>query len=130
METMIAFAVLAITFLGLIQLMSVGLQQNSRARSSTMLVAVAQQQLEQLRTKHSKELESGTASSDLAAGSHGPLTVTLAAPSDSVMADNLFQVTWDVAISGQQKTVTVNVVPQSQNELVNETLSVASVFVP
>ena len=114
METMIAFAVLAITFMGLIQLMSVGLQQNSRARSSTMLVAVAQQQLEQLRTKHSKELESGTASSDLTAGSHGPLTVTLAAPSDSLMADNLFQVTWDVAISGQQKTVTVNVVPQSQ----------------
>ena len=31
-ETMIAFAVLAITFLGLAHLMSVGLQQNSRAR--------------------------------------------------------------------------------------------------
>ena len=127
---MIAVAVLAITFLGLAQLMSVGLQQNSRARSSTMLVTVAQQQLEQLRTKYSKELESGTASSDLTAGSHGPQTVTLAAPSDSLMADNLLQVTWDVVISGQQKTVTVNVVPQSQNVLVNQTLSVASVFVP
>ncbi len=53
-ELMIAVAVLAITFLGLAQLMSVGLQQNSRARSSTMLVTVAQQQLEQLRTKYSK----------------------------------------------------------------------------
>ena len=54
--------------------------------------------------------------------------VTLAAPTDSNMGDNQFQVSWTVAVSGKEKTVTVTVAPQVQNELTSKSLSVATVF--
>jgi prepilin-type N-terminal cleavage/methylation domain-containing protein len=129
-ESMIAMAILSVTFLGLAQLLTVGLQQNSLSRSRTMAVTVGQQQLEKLRATYNRELESGSPSSQLTPGAHGPETVTLSAPSDSVMEDNPFQVTWAVAVSGQQRTVTVDVVPQSQNDMVNQSLTIASVFSP
>ena len=132
-ECMIAVAVMTISFLGLAQLMTIAIQQNAFARYNTMALEVAQMKLEELKTEHNNELDTNTTEPNLTAGSHPSGSpdyelVTLAAPTDSNMGDNQFQVSWTVAVSGREKTVTVTVAPQVQNELTNKSLSVATVF--
>ncbi|MDA2931394.1 prepilin-type N-terminal cleavage/methylation domain-containing protein [Acidobacteria bacterium AH-259-O06] len=130
MESMIALAILTVALLGLVQLMSMALNQSALARSKTMAVSIAQEKLEQLRTTYNNDLNTETSSTDLTTGSHGPETVTLQAPSYSNMADQPFQVSWTVAVSGQQKTVTATVVPQNQNQMQSTSLSITTVFAP
>ncbi len=132
-ECMIAVAVMTISFLGLAQLMTVAIQQNAFARHNTMALEVAQMKLEELKTEHNNELDTYTTETNLTAGWHPSSSpnyelVTLAAPTDSNMGDNQFQVSWTVAVSGKEKTVTVTVAPQVQNELTSKSLSVATVF--
>ena len=128
-ESMIALAVLAITLLGLGQLVSTAVRQNASTRFETMGVLIAQEKLEALRGEYNKELESETGSSDLTAGSHGPETLIMEAPAGSRMGDSEFEVSWTVVIAGPQKTVNVTVEPQVSNQLITD-LSMTTIFVP
>ena len=100
-----------------------------------MAIEVVHQKFEQLRTRHSNELETKTTDSNLTAGSHpsgspGYETVTLTAPTNSAMANIQFQVSWAVAVSGNQKTVTVTVDPMVANDRVSQTLTASTIFAP
>jgi len=128
-ESMIALAVLAITLLGLGQLVSTAVRQNASTRFETMGVLIAQEKLEALRGEYNRELESETGSSDLTAGSHGPETLIMEAPAGSSMGDSEFEVSWTVIIAGPQKTVNVTVEPQVSNQLITD-LSLTTIFVP
>ncbi len=128
-ESMIALAVLAITLLGLGQLVSTAVRQNASTRFETMGVLIAQEKLEALRGEYNRELESDTGSSDLTAGSHGPETLIMEAPAGSSMGDSEFEVFWTVIIAGPQKTVNVTVEPQVSNQLITD-LSMTTIFVP
>ncbi len=128
-ESMIALAVLAITLLGLGQLVSTAVRQNASTRFETMGGLIAQEKLEALRGEYNRELESETGSSDLTAGSHGPETLIMEAPAGSSMGDSEFEVSWTVIIAGPQKTVNVTVEPQVSNELTTG-LSLTTIFVP
>jgi len=128
-ESMIALAVMAITLLGLGQLVSTAVRQNASTRFETMGVLIVQEKLEALRGEYNRELESETGSSDLTAGSHGPETLIMEAPAGSSMGDSEFEVSWTVIIAGSQKTVNVTVEPQVSNQLITD-LSMTTVFVP
>ncbi len=128
-ESMIALAVLAITLLGLGQLVSTAVRQNASTRFETMGVLIAQEKLEALRGEYNRELEAETGSSDLTAGSHGPETTIMEAPTGSSMGDSEFEVSWTVTIAGSQKTVNVTVEPQVSNALTTD-LSLTTIFVP
>ncbi len=128
-ESMIALAVMAITLLGLGQLVSTAVRQNASTRFETMGVLIAQEKLEALRGEYNRELESETGSSDLTAGSHGPETLIMEAPVGSRMGDSEFEVSWTVIIAGPQKTVNVTVEPQVSNQLITD-LSMTTIFVP
>lgn len=128
-ESMIALAVMAITLLGLGQLVSTAVRQNAATRFETMGVLIAQEKLEALRGEYNRELESETGSSDLTAGSHGPETLIMEAPAGSSMGDSEFEVSWTVIIAGPQKTVNVTVEPQVSNQLITD-LSLTTIFVP
>ncbi|MCH8319809.1 MAG: prepilin-type N-terminal cleavage/methylation domain-containing protein [Acidobacteria bacterium] len=128
-ESMIALAVLAITLLGLGQLVSTAVRQNASTRFETMGVLIAQEKLEALRGEYNRELESETGSSDLTAGSHGPETLIMEAPAGSSMGDSEFEVSWTVTIAGPLKTVNVTVEPQVSNQLITD-LSLTTIFVP
>jgi len=54
--------------------------------------------------------------------------VTLDQPTYSNMGDSQFQVSWVVTVAGSQKTMTVTVAPQVQNDLVNTSLSLTTIF--
>ena len=128
-ESMIALAVLAITLLGLGQLVSTAVRQNASTRFETMGVLIAQEKLEALRGEYNRELESETGSSDLTAGSHGPETLIMEAPAGSSMGDSEFEVSWTVIIAGPQKTVNVTVEPRVSNHLTTD-LNLTTIFVP
>jgi len=132
-ECMFALVILSISCLALAQLMGVATRQNAFARYNTMAAEVAQMKLEELRTKYHNELETETSDTDLTAGSHpsgspGYQLVTLDEPTYSNLGDSQFQVTWTVTVVGEQKTITVTVDPQVQNELMNATLSLSTIF--
>jgi type IV pilus modification protein PilV len=128
-ESMIALAVLAITLLGLVQVMSTAVRQNASTRFESMGVLIAQEKLETLRAEYNKDLEAETGSSNLTAGSHGPETMIMQAPTGSSMGDSEFEVSWTVTIAGPQKIVNVIVEPQVSNQLTTD-LSLTTVFVP
>ena len=132
-ECMIALVILLISGMALAQLMGVAARQNAFARYNTMALEVAQMKLEQLGTQYNNELETATTDADLTAGAHpagapGYQLVTLDEPTYSNRGDSQFQVTWVVTVAGQQKTITVTVAPKVQNDLVNTTLSLTTIF--
>ncbi len=133
MECMIALVILLISGLAMAQLMGVAARQNAFARYNTMALEVAQMKLEQLGTKYNNELETATTDADLTAGAHpagapGYQLVTLDEPTYSNRGDSQFQVSWAVTVAGQQKTITVTVAPAVQNNLVNTSLSLTTIF--
>ena len=130
MDSMIALVVLSISLLALVQLMGTALNQSAFSQNNTMANAVVQETIEELRTTYTRELETQSSSADLTDGSHGPQTVTLSSPNDSNMGDRLFRVTWNVNISGHQKTVTGTVEPVVNNTRQSETLTFTTVFSP
>ncbi len=115
LDSMIALVVLSISLLALVQLMGTAVNQSAFSQNSTMASAVVQEKIEELRTTYTRELETRSALADLTDGSHGPQTVTLSSPSHSNMGDRLFRVSWNVNISGKQKTVTGTVEPVVNN---------------
>ncbi len=130
MDSMIALVVLSISLLALVQLIGTSVNQSAFSQNSTMASAVVQEKIEELRTTYTRELETRSALADLADGSHGPQTVTLSSPNYSNMGDRLFRVTWNVNISGKQKTVTGTVEPVVNNTRQSETLAFTTVFSP
>ena len=130
LDSMIALVVLSIGLLALVQLMGTALNQSAFTQNNTMAAAVAQEKIEELRTAFTRELETGSALADLTDGSHGPQTVTLSSPGHSNMGDKQFRVTWNVDISGRQKTVTGSVEPVVENTRQGESLAFTTVFAP
>ncbi|MGH9340716.1 MAG: prepilin-type N-terminal cleavage/methylation domain-containing protein [Acidobacteriota bacterium] len=131
LETAIAISILAIALMGLAHLLALALHQNSFARYNSVAVNLAQAKLEELRTTYNSDLENETSSQSVTAGSHGPETVTVTSPDYTNQADWQFLVSWEVADSGQsQKSVTVSVNPQNQNQLESKTIAVTSHFSP
>ena len=130
MDSMIALVVLSVGLLALVQLMGAALNQSAFTQNNTMAAAVAQEKIEELRTVFTRELETRSALADLTDGSHGPQTVTLSSPGNSNMGDKQFRVTWNVDISGKQKTVTGTVEPVVENTRQSESLAFTAVFAP
>ena len=130
LDSMIALVVLSVGLLALVQLMGTALNQSAFTQNNTMAAAVAQEKIEELRTAFTRELETRSALADLTDGSHGPQTVTLSSPGNSNMGDKQFRVTWNVDISGKQKTVTGTVEPVVNNARQSETLVFTTVFSP
>ncbi len=130
MDSMIALVVLSISLLALVQLMGTAFHQSAFSQNNTMAAAVVQEKIEELRTVFTRELETRSASVDLTAGAHGPQTVTLSSPGYSNMGDKQFRVTWNVDISGKQKTVTGTVEPVVQNTRQSASLAFTAVFAP
>jgi Tfp pilus assembly protein PilV len=130
LDSMIALVVLSIGLLALVQLMGTALNQSAFTQNNTMATALVQEKIEELRTVYTRELETQSSSADLTDGSHGPQTVTLSSPNDSNMGDRLFRVSWNVNISGKQKTVTGTVEPVVNNARQSETLVFTTVFSP
>ena len=107
METLVAILVMAAGLLVLAQLVGVAIHHNSKARSGSIAIAVAQGQLEMLRAQYYRELHTGIVEADLApteAGSpHSALPVQV--------GDRYFRVRWDVEQAvGNRKTVRVTAV--------------------
>lgn len=127
---MITLVVLTITLLGVVQLMAIAVRQVALARVETMAAVIAQSKLEELRAVYNNELETETDSNDLTAGSHGPTTVTLAAPAHSSMGDRQFEVSWAVIASGTRKIVSVTIEPQVPSALNSTNFSLTAIFVP
>ncbi len=125
---MIALGFLAVTMMGVMQLFTVSVRQNSFARYNTMAVVVAQECLEGLQTEYNNEWESGVVSANLTAGTHGPETFTLPAPAGSGSGDRDFEVTWTVNVAGPSKTVTASVVPLLVNDMESKTMNMTAVF--
>ncbi len=130
LDSMIALVVLSVSLLALVQLMGTAVNQSALSQNSTMASAVVQEKIEELRTTYTRELETRSALADLTDGSHGPQTVTLSSPGHSNMGDRQFRVTWNVDISGKQKTVTGTVEPVVNNTRQSESLSFTTVFSP
>ncbi len=130
MDSMIALVVLSISLLALVQLMGTALNQSAFSQNNTMAAAVVQEKIEELRTAFTRELETSSALADLTDGSHGPQTVTLSSPGYSNMGDKQFRVTWNVDISGRQKTVTGTVEPVVENTRQSASLAFTTVFAP
>jgi type II secretory pathway component PulJ len=130
LDSMIALVVLSVGLLALVQLMGTALNQSAFTQNNTMAAAVAQEKIEELRTVFTRELETRSALADLTDGSHGPQTVTLSSPGNSNMGDKQFRVTWNVDISGKQKTVTGTVEPVVENTRQSESLAFTTVFAP
>ncbi len=130
LDSMIALVVLSIGLLALVQLMGTALNQSAFSQNNTMAAGVVQEKIEELRTTYTRELETRSASVDLTDGAHGPQTVTLSSPGHSNMGDKQFRVTWNVDISGRQKTVTGTVEPVVENTRQSESLAFTTVFAP
>ena len=130
LDSMIALVVMSVSLLALVQLMGTAVHQSAFSQNNTMAAAVAQEKIEELRTTYTRELETRSALADLTDGSHGPQTVTLSSPGHSNMGDKQFRVTWNVDISGKQKTVTGTVEPVVNNTRQGESLAFTTVFAP
>ena len=140
-ESLIALSILSIGVLGLIQLMGVSTHQSAFSRNSTMAVAIAEQQLEELRGLYNYDLVqtaagTETVSTGLAESTFTGSPVTLSAPAGSAMGNVTFDVSWTVVYDPpgsahpREKTVTVTVTPQIANPQQNETATIATTFAP
>jgi len=107
METLIAVIVMAAGLLVLAQLVAVAIHHNSKARSGSIAIAVAQGQLEMLRAQYYRELHTGIAEAELTPTSTGaPHT----APPVQV-GERYFRVRWEIAqAAGNRQTVRVTAV--------------------
>lgn len=104
LETLMAILVMAAGLLVLAQLVGVAIQNNARARSGSVAIAVAQGQLEMLKAQYYRQLNTGVPEADLAATGDGQYHTV--APLQ--LGDRLFRVRWSVQDSaGARKTVTV-----------------------
>lgn len=126
-EVVFAMAFLAIALLALGELAAVATNQNALCRTGSVSVSVAQGVVEELRAKFNARLADPAADlSDLTAGNHGPVSVSLPSYGTYVV----YQVRWTVTeVSTTEKTVSVSV--QRQNgSLTRQTVVITSDFAP
>ena len=129
-ESVIALLILSSGLLGLAQLFVLAISQNAYGRQNTMAVSVAGNRVETLRNEFNNDLRTGISSADMTAGNHGPVTVTLAPPSNSNQGTFSYNVSWTVAVNGFEKEVTVVVTPGSSNVKLNRNVQLVSHFAP
>jgi len=131
LEALIAMSLLTISLLALAQLMLVSLDKTEFAKYDTKAINLAQAKLEELRTQFGWEIQTGQSASELAAGSHGPETITFDLPENTIQGIRFFQVSWAVTdLASGQKTVSVSVSPQNGNPLQSETITVSTNLAP
>lgn len=135
-EVMVASAVLAVSLLGLAQLLGLAFMQDQMSRYNSIAVELGRGKIEQLRQLYFQELISGTAQFDLAEGEHGPETVILTNGVVGYESQSL-DVTWTVASVGPvRKNLEVSVVPsgvttpESQMPLLAKTVTLETVLLP
>jgi prepilin-type N-terminal cleavage/methylation domain-containing protein len=130
-ESMIATSILTISVLGLVQLMGMAIHQGTLSRTTTMAMAVAEKQLEDLRTKYHKDLENDSTSTELTEGAQTGPSVILSAPTGSAMGAVIFDVSWSVVFqAARQKAVNVTVTPQNTNPQQMADATMTTVFSP
>lgn len=116
LELMVALSVLAVSLLGLAQLLGVAIQQNQLARYNTAAMEVARGKLERLKAAYSRQLETGIPAEDLTDGSHGPETVVLSSQRESYGSRTL-ALRWEVStVAGSRKRLLIEVVPLGAGE--------------
>jgi len=115
-ELMVAVAVLTICMLGIAQLVSISMQMNQFSSYTTVAANVARGRMAELKAAYNYELRTYNELSGLAAGDHGPFTVTL--PAATAFQDNAsFAVSWTVSDAGSgMKDVSVAVRPVTLND--------------
>ncbi|MBI3939491.1 MAG: prepilin-type N-terminal cleavage/methylation domain-containing protein [Acidobacteria bacterium] len=131
LESMIALLVLTTGLLGTALLFVIAVQQNSYGRANTMAISVAVDRLENLRSEYNSDLNTGVTSSDLTAGSHGPVTVGIAGDSDTHDGAHQYIVSWTVTpTGGQQMSIVVTVQPASANVKENRPVQLTGYMAP
>ncbi len=121
-ELMVAMTVLAVSLMGLAQLLGVAIQQNSFASYNTVAVELARGKLEHLKASYDSEVASGQASPELTAGNHGPEVMILGASGQQ----RGYALTWQVThLAGQQRRVTIQVKPQGISSPETQTATTA-----
>lgn len=133
---MVATSVLSIALLGIAQLLGVSVQINSFSRYNTVGIQVARGKLSELKAIYDYQLRTGEELADLNEGDHGPVLVTLPAPT-AAQNETRLSVSWTVnSLSTEQKDVTVSVRPlsvdnpESQTPRTSKTVNIHSRFVP
>ncbi len=130
-EAMIAMFILTISLLALAQLMIVSLDKTQFANYDAKAVNLAQSKLEELRTAFGWEVESGGDSDLLATGPHGPETITLPLPPNTLQGVRSFQVSWEVAdLNSGRKSVSVTVTPLAANPRQSESITITTYLAP
>lgn len=130
-EAMIAMFILTVSLLSLAQLMIVSLDKTQFANFDTKAVGLAQSKLEELRNAFGSEVETGNPSDLLASGSHGPETVTLTVPDNTLQGMRDFRVSWEVAdLAAARKSVSVTVAPVRTNPRQSDSITITTLFAP
>ena len=135
-EVMIALLVVAVGLMGMAQLLGIALQQNHFARFNTTAVEVARGKIEELKAGFDTGLSLGVFSSDLTAGNHGPMVITVGQPNNPELPPQALEVTWEVTdMADQQKKVTVTVRPEGVSSpetstMVRKTIRMTGLFAP
>lgn len=135
-EMMISLLVVTIGLMGMAQLLGIALQQNHFARFNTTAVEIARGKIEELKANFDTGLSLGVSSSDLRAGDHGPVVITVGQTGNPELPPQSLAVTWQVVdMAEEQKRVTVTVRPQGvsspeTNSLVRKTIRMTGLFAP
>lgn len=131
LEILLAMVFLSVALLALAQLIVVALEHNKFAEFNTKAVQVARMKVEALRGQFSDQIESGTESADLTAGQHGPESITLQHPDNTIQSVTQFDVTWTIIdTAGGSKSVAVTVIPPTSDVRLNKTVTLTSHFAP
>lgn len=130
-EALVASVVLAVSLLGLAQLITVALSQHTAAQLGSLASGLAQAKVEELQALYQWELEKQESHVDLSIGDHGPETVELDPPEGSASGSWTFQIRWQVSQPAPaQKAVTVTVFPETENPLFARPVTLVSRFAP
>ncbi len=115
LELLVAVAVLAVSLLGLAQLLGVAIQQNEFSIYNTSAIELARGKLEELKAAYNWELATGGTSADLTDGNHGPEQISLESD-DTFHGDRILTVTWSVNRVGNRKDVVISVNPDGMSD--------------
>ena len=130
-ECMVALLVLTAGLLGLAQLFGLALHQAAYARNNSMLSAEAMERLEDLRSQYNYGLKAGAMPSNLSAGNHGPVTITLDGATGSNQGAVSFKISWTVTDgANKEKDLVVTAEAVSHKALENRTIRLTGHFAP
>lgn len=131
LEAMIALFILSVSLLAIAQMLVLSLDKTEFSKSDTKAIQLAQAKAEELRLAFGREIATGTAAADLAAGSHGPEVVLLQSPDQRIQSQRTFQITWVVQDLGASRYgVAVTVTPGVDNPRQSESVTLSTRFTP